>query len=84
VNWTFNRKETIEAAASTIRAHGQRLDVLINNAAIVDCGGRPSGTVDFSVVQRVMETNFFGHTGRYSAMLPLLKEAPAPRIVNVV
>src|SRR5580704_17167182 len=47
----LNRRETIEAAASTIGAHGQRLDVLINNAAIVDPADGPPGTVDLSVVQ---------------------------------
>jgi len=83
VELDLNRKETIEAAASAIRAHGQRLDVLVNNAAIVDPADGPPGTVDFSVVQRVMETNFFGTLSVTQAMLPLLREAPAPRIVNV-
>ena len=83
VELDLDRKETIEAAASTIRAHGQRLDVLINNAAIVDPADGPPGAVDFSVVQRVMETNFFGTLSVTQVMLPLLLEAPAPRIVNV-
>jgi NAD(P)-dependent dehydrogenase (short-subunit alcohol dehydrogenase family) len=83
VELDLNRKETIEAAASAIKAHGQRLDVLINNAAIVDPADGPPGTVDFGVVQRVMETNFFGTLSVTQAMLPLLREAPAPRIVNV-
>lgn len=78
VELDLNRKETIEAAASAIKAHGQRLDVLINNAAIVDRADGPPGTVDFGVVQRVMETNFFGTTAVTQAMLPLLREAPAP------
>jgi NAD(P)-dependent dehydrogenase (short-subunit alcohol dehydrogenase family) len=80
VELDLNRKVTIEAAASTIKAHGQRLDVLINNAAIVDPADGPPGTVDFSVVQRVMETNFFGTLSVTQAMLPLLLEAPAPAL----
>jgi NAD(P)-dependent dehydrogenase (short-subunit alcohol dehydrogenase family) len=76
----LNRRETMEAAASTIRAHGQPLDVLVNNAAIVDPADGPPGNVDFSVVQRVMETNFFGTLAVTQAMLHLLREA---RIVNV-
>jgi NAD(P)-dependent dehydrogenase (short-subunit alcohol dehydrogenase family) len=83
VELDLNRKETIEAAASTIKAFGQRLDVLINSAAIVDPADGPPGTVDFSVVQRVMETNCFGTLAVTQAMLPLLLEAPAPRIVNL-
>lgn len=80
VELDLNRKETIEAAASAIKAHGRRLDVLINNAAIVDPADGPPGTVDFSVVQRVMETNFFGTLAVTQAMLPLLREAPAPAL----
>lgn len=77
----LNRKETIEGAASTIRAQG--LDVLINNAAIVDSADGPPGTADFDAVHRVMETNFFGTLAVTQAMLPILRESPAPRIVNV-
>ena len=83
VELDLNRKETIDAAASAIKAHSQRLDVLVNNAAIVDPADGPPGTVDLSVVQRVMETNFFGTLAVTQAMLPLLREAPAPRIVNM-
>ncbi len=83
VELDLNRKETIIAAASTIKSQGQRLDVLVNNAAIVDGADGPPSTVSSSVVQRVMETNFFGTLAVTQAMLPLLREAPAPRIVNV-
>ena len=43
----------------------------------------PPGTVDLRAVQRVMETNFFGTLAMTQAMLPLLRTAPAARIVNV-
>jgi NAD(P)-dependent dehydrogenase (short-subunit alcohol dehydrogenase family) len=80
VELDLNRKETIIAAASTIKSQGQRLDVLVNNAAIVDGADGPPSTVSSSVVQRVMETNFFGTLAVTQAMLPLLREAPAPAL----
>lgn len=83
VELDLDRKETIIAAASTIRSQSQRLDVLVNNAAIVDGADGPPSTVSASVVQRVIETNFFGTLAVTQVMLPLLREAPAPRIVNV-
>jgi NAD(P)-dependent dehydrogenase (short-subunit alcohol dehydrogenase family) len=77
------RKETIEGAASRIRSYGEQLDVLVNNAAIADPLDGPPGTVDVHVVRNVMETNFFGTLSVTQAMLPLLRQAPAARIVNV-
>lgn len=77
------RKETIESAASGIRGYGGQLDVLVNNAAIADPSDGPPGTVDIDVARRVMETNFFGTLAVIQSMLPLLRQAPAARIVNV-
>jgi NAD(P)-dependent dehydrogenase (short-subunit alcohol dehydrogenase family) len=77
------RPETIEAAAATIAADFQRLDVLVNNAGINDAADGPPSTVDLSAVRRVMETNFFGTLAVTQAMLPLLRKATAGRIVNV-
>ena len=59
------------------------LDVLVNNAAI--SGGRPvapSETV-LDTVRTVVETNVLGIVRVTNAMLPLLRESPAPRIVNM-
>jgi NAD(P)-dependent dehydrogenase (short-subunit alcohol dehydrogenase family) len=68
--------------------------VLVNNAAISHAGkpGRPleemakSGcpaVVSLDEVRAVFETNVFGVIAVTQAMLPLLREAPAGRIVNV-
>jgi NAD(P)-dependent dehydrogenase (short-subunit alcohol dehydrogenase family) len=73
---------TIEAAAAMIAPFG-RLDVLVNNAGINDPADGPPGAVDIAAVRRVMETNFIGALAVTQAMLPLLREAPAGRIVNV-
>ena len=86
-------KASIAAAAERVRNEFGRLDVLINNAAISHTGGmisveeyakssRPSN-VSLDEVRAVWETNVFGVLAVYQAMLPLLREAPAARIVNV-
>ena len=83
VELDLGRKDTIDAVVATIKACGDRLDVLVNNAAIVDPADGPPSTVDRRVVQRVMDTNFFDTLAVTQAMLPLLRKAPAARIVNM-
>ena len=86
---------SIAAAAERIRKELGRLDVLINNAAITNTSKLPSMSVEeyaksirpsnvsLDEVRAVWETNVFGALAVYQAMLPLLREAPAARIVNV-
>lgn len=82
VELDLHRPETIDAAAAIIRACCHRLDVLVN-AGIIDAADGPPSTADLRAVHRVMETNFFGALALTQAMLPLLRAAPAARIVNV-
>ncbi|MGH7103574.1 MAG: SDR family oxidoreductase [Acetobacteraceae bacterium] len=85
---------SIAAAAAHIRNELGRLDVLVNNAGISHAGqpGRSleelvkSGylsVVSLDEVRAVFETNVIGVIAVTQAMLPLLREAPAGRIVNV-
>ena len=86
---------SIAAAAKRIREELGRLDVLVNNAAISNTSKRPGMSVEeyakstrpsnvsLDEVRAVWETNVFGVLAVYQAMLPLLREAPAARIVNV-
>jgi NAD(P)-dependent dehydrogenase (short-subunit alcohol dehydrogenase family) len=69
-----------EAADWIEREHGH-LDILVNNAGIAR-GGPPSQT-DLDAVREVYEVNVFGVIRVTNAMLPLLRRAPAARIVNV-
>ncbi len=85
---------SIAAAAERIRTEFGRLDLLINNAAISNTRkGNLSlqeyakislaSNVTLDEVRAVWETNVFGVLAVYQAMLPLLREATAARIVNV-
>jgi NAD(P)-dependent dehydrogenase (short-subunit alcohol dehydrogenase family) len=71
-----------EAAAALERDPG-RLDILINNAAAyVDWSETASGA-DLSAAREVLEVNLFGRWRLTNALLPLLRQSPHPRIVNV-
>lgn len=60
-----------------------RCDVLVNNAAIdYDTDARAS-SADLDRVHTAFETNLFGAWRTVLAFLPLLRQSPHPRIVNV-
>jgi NAD(P)-dependent dehydrogenase (short-subunit alcohol dehydrogenase family) len=75
---------SIHRLADHIGAEYGHLDILVNNAGIArgDGDGRPSGT-NLDTARTVFETNVFGPIAVTNAMLPLLRKAPAARIVNV-
>ncbi len=87
-------RASIATAAERIPNEFGRLDLLVNNAAISNTKKgslsveeyvkitRPSN-VSLDEMRAVCETNVFGVLAVTQAMLPLLREAPAARIVNV-
>jgi NAD(P)-dependent dehydrogenase (short-subunit alcohol dehydrogenase family) len=83
VELDLDRLETAATAAATIEAFDAKLDVLVNNAGIVESGDGPPSTVNIDAARRTMEVNFFGMLAVTQAMLPLLRKAPAARIVNL-
>jgi len=73
---------SVAAAAVRLEQEGG-LDVLVNNAAIT--GGMPQEPTKVSADQvlEVVDTNVIGVIRVTNAMLPMLRRAPEPRIVNV-
>ncbi|MYW08126.1 SDR family NAD(P)-dependent oxidoreductase, partial [Streptomyces sp. SID2563] len=71
------------AAARLVEEHAGRLDALVNNAGIT--GGHPQEPtlVGVDQVRAAVETNVIGVIRVTNALLPLLRRAPSPRIVNV-
>ncbi len=87
-------QSSIAAAAERVRTEFGRLDLLVNNAAISNTRkGNLSlqeyakislaSNASLDEIRAVWETNVFGVLAVYQAMLPLLREATAARIVNV-
>jgi NAD(P)-dependent dehydrogenase (short-subunit alcohol dehydrogenase family) len=85
---------SIAAAATHIGQVFGRLDVLVNNAGVSHAGSQTRATeqimsetylsvVDMGELRAVFETNVFGVVAVTQALLPLLRKAPAGRIVNV-
>jgi NAD(P)-dependent dehydrogenase (short-subunit alcohol dehydrogenase family) len=78
--------DSVAAAAAAIERTAGRLDVLVNNAGTggrTDAGAQDPTTLDLDVVRTVLDTNVFGVVRVTNAMLPLLRRAASPRIVNV-
>jgi NAD(P)-dependent dehydrogenase (short-subunit alcohol dehydrogenase family) len=77
-------EKSVLAAAAWIDGEFGLLDILVNNAGIArgDGNGLPSQTT-VETLRAVYETNVFGVVAVTNAMLPLLRRAPAARIVNV-
>lgn len=83
VELDVTRPSTIDAAARHIDLTYGRLDVLVNNAGISVEPRTPPSAADIDRVKQVYETNVFGVIAVTIAMLPLLRRAPAGRIVNI-
>lgn len=72
---------SVAAVVAWLRREHGRLDMLVNNAGILVAPSALRTTTED--MRSTFETNVFGVVTVTRAMLPLLRAAPAPRIVNV-
>jgi NAD(P)-dependent dehydrogenase (short-subunit alcohol dehydrogenase family) len=69
----------------------RRLDILVNNAGVLKesqisatgSGPNPVSAVSPEILRETFETNFFAPVALSQKLLPLIRKAPAGRIVNV-
>ncbi|MFG1497097.1 SDR family oxidoreductase [Saccharospirillum sp. HFRX-1] len=71
---------SIKAFATELAQHQQRLDILINNAGIMNPPKRRE-TADGFELQ--LGTNYLGHFALTAHLLPLLKAGDRPRVVSL-
>ena len=77
------RQETLERAVTHLESDYGRLDVLVNNAAILtDIGVQPSQTEDADL-RANFEVNFFGPYLLTKRLVPLLRKSASVRVVNL-
>ena len=72
-------------AASYIEKEFGRLDILVNNAAVLLDGrsGNATSTTSLSMLRETFEINFFAVVDLTQKLLPLIKKSNAGRIVNL-
>lgn len=78
---------TFSEVATHIQSTYGKLDILVNNAGIMieadSWGVNTVETIPMDVLRKTMDVNFFGIVELTQLLLPLLKKAPAARIVNL-
>ena len=76
---------SVRAAAAHVSQQFGHLDVLVNNAGILPeaTNSEPKEVLDFAMFQQTYATNVLGPVAVVEAFLPLIRQSPAGRIVNV-
>jgi len=72
--------ESVASFAALLRAAGEPIDLLVNNAGVMAVPTRHT-TADGFELQ--FGTNYLGHFALTARLLPLLTTAPAPRVVSL-
>ena len=75
-------RKAVEQLPESIRNFQGEVDGLINNAGIIQPFVKLKD-LDFGVIERIMNINFYGTLNMLKTFLPLLLERPEAHIVNV-
>ena len=78
-----NDDGSVRELAAELEAEHGRLDVLVNNAAVLYDTWQRGVDADLDLVHQALETNLFGAWRTTQACLPLLRRSTHGRIVNV-
>jgi NAD(P)-dependent dehydrogenase (short-subunit alcohol dehydrogenase family) len=79
----ITHRESLHRAAEEIAGHHGRLDVLVNNGAVLLDHYATITDLDPDTLRETLETNLIGTFQATLAMLPLLRKSAAPRVINV-
>jgi NAD(P)-dependent dehydrogenase (short-subunit alcohol dehydrogenase family) len=74
---------SVQAAAKWIEREYGALDILVNNAGVASQDDQRPSATPVATLRATYEVNVFGVVTVTNAMLPLLRRAPAARIVNM-
>ncbi len=91
VRFDVTRPEDHREISRRLEARYGKLDILVNNAGVMledaefgAAGGfNTTPTVTLEILRQTFETNFFAVVALTQALLPLIRKAPAGRIVNL-
>lgn len=75
--------DSVAAAARAVEAAHEHLDFLISNAAATGSWGETAHAADLDKVRAGLEVTLLGTWAMAQAFLPLLRKAPAGRLVNL-
>ncbi|RNB85482.1 SDR family oxidoreductase [Brevibacillus panacihumi] len=78
-----DHQESIRQAALTVNERFGRLDVLINNAGVYLGENGSILTMDPSILEQTMATNFFGAYHVIRSFIPLMQKHGYGRVINV-
>ncbi len=81
VQFDVSDQGSVMAAAETVREKFGKLDVLVNNAAIM--GNASMHSFELTEIADAMNTNFMGPVRTSKYFMPLLKKSADARIINL-